>query len=126
MEIFERYPGYWNFVSAAAGILIICLIPFICPKKSSLSNDFTSSEFQHIGILLLFSTFPLILDIILDITTEKQSEFTFHELLGRTFYTTVTFIFAIILVPYSIDINYYVHFVSIKPGCIFCSTDIIL
>ena len=98
MEFFQvkRYPGYWNFVVAAAGILIICLIPFICPKNLSLvsSNDFKSTDFQNVGILLLFSTFPVILDIILDISTEKQSESIFHELLGRTYYITLSFIFA--------------------------------
>ena len=98
----QKFHGaYWNLIIGCIGIFFVCLIPFIlrCVVASNdlllSANKFQSIEFQHVGMLVLFSTFPVLIDVALDIFIETHSEVITHEWIGRTFCTTVACILGI-------------------------------
>ena len=93
------HSAYWNLIVGCIGILSVCLIPFflgcVDANYPISANKFQSIEFQNVGMLVLFSTFPVLIDVALDILTETHSEVITHEWIGRTFCTTVACILGI-------------------------------
>ena len=91
--------AYWNLIIGCIGIFFVCIIPLVlrCVDENYplSSNKFQSIEFQHVGMLVLFSTFPVLIDVALDIFIETHSEVITHEWIGRTFCTTVACILGI-------------------------------
>ena len=87
---------FCNLIVGCFGIIILCLIPVICPtsefNNSSylIQNAFRSNEFRNSGTILLVTSLPILLDVALDFFTKNVSKFTQYELVGRIFYAIVT------------------------------------
>ena len=100
-------PALLNLLFGSIGMIIICCIPIVMPSLGSNKNnkfveEFRSNEFQNGGTLLLFTSFPILLDVILDIFTKNVSKFIQYERIGRACYIIPT---CLIGLHYSLQSN---------------------
>ena len=96
MEFIKLHKSYWNLVVGAIGIVLLSIIAALVDvdtvKNASSSEIFKSQEFKTTGMLLFFSVFPVLLDLLLDLFCFEKYPNKNTLLIGRIFYVIITFL----------------------------------
>ena len=89
--------AYWNLIVCGIGLFCLFIITFINSSKLERieSSVFQSKDAQNVGIALLASSFPLILDVSVNFCSQGLHINGNGILLGRACYAVATFLFGL-------------------------------